>query len=130
MDILRAEREEPNGPRPLAVYVHIPFCASKCHFCDWVIDIPVRQLRQQAAERQPYIDALCRQIEHYGPTMMERGYVPQVMYWGGGTPGRLSPEEMVQIREALGHAMDLSTLQEWTIETTPNDVSVDKLRTL
>ena len=129
-EALAQVRDARAGPRPLALYVHIPFCASKCHFCDWVVDIPVRQLRQQAAEREPYIAAVRRQIEHYGPMLMQAGYVPQLLYWGGGTPGRLTPPEMRAINAALASSLDLSGLVEWTIETTPNDVTAEKLETL
>ena len=129
-EVLAAVRDARAGPRPLALYVHIPFCASKCHFCDWVVDIPVRQLRQQAAERKPYIEAIKRQIAHYGPMLMEAGYSPQLLYWGGGTPGRLMPQEMQAIHAALASSLDLSGIVEWTMETTPNDVTAEKLVTM
>lgn len=127
---LAETRDEGDGPRPLALYVHIPFCASKCHFCDWVVDIPVQQLRQPTVGRKPYIEALRRQIGHYGPLLMKSRYVPQLLYWGGGTPGRLDPEEMRAIHDELSSALDLSGLIEWTVETTPNDVTPEKLDTL
>ena len=128
--VLAGLRIEDPKLRALALYVHVPFCASKCHFCDWVVDVPVRQLRQRGKERKPYIEAVCRQISHYGPILTNAGYVPQVMYWGGGTAGRLDSEEMLAIHSALGRAFDMSTVSEWTIETTPNDVSEEKLLTM
>lgn len=113
--------------RPLGIYVGVPFCATKCHFCDWVVDIPVRQLRADAAGRTPYLAALRDQILFHGPFLTSLGYRPYVMYWGGGTPTRLEPDEMRAVRAALDEALDLSALAQWSVETTPNDLTVDKL---
>ncbi|SHF86245.1 coproporphyrinogen-III oxidase family protein [Streptoalloteichus hindustanus] len=118
-------RNHPN--KKLAVYVHIPFCSSKCHFCDWVTDIPVRRLRSGPEGRASYVDALCDQIRFYGPQLTRFGYRPKVMYWGGGTPTRLAPEEMRAIRAALDDSFDFSDLVQWTVETTPNDLDAEKL---
>ncbi|GIJ21068.1 coproporphyrinogen-III oxidase family protein [Micromonospora lutea] len=116
--------------QPLALYVHIPFCASKCHFCDWVADVPVQRLRTDAAGRWPYVTALCDQIRFYGPQLTGLGYRPTVMYWGGGTPTRLEPEEMRAVHEALDESFDLSGLRQWSMETTPNDLTAAKLETM
>jgi coproporphyrinogen III oxidase-like Fe-S oxidoreductase len=113
--------------RTLGLYVEVPFCASKCHFCDWVTDIPVSRLRGDHAARDPYVDALCRQIRYYGPLLTQLGYQPHVMYWGGGTPTRLEPDEMRAVAAALDDAFDLSGLVQWSMETTPNDLSEEKL---
>lgn len=114
----------------LAIYVHIPFCASKCHFCDWVVDIPVRRLRGNIDNRQVYVDALCQQIRYYGPLLTSMGYRPKVMYWGGGTPTRLEPVEMRRISATVADSFDLDTLEQWSMETTPNDLTAEKLETM
>jgi coproporphyrinogen III oxidase-like Fe-S oxidoreductase len=114
----------------LALYLHIPFCASKCHFCDWVAEVPVARLRSAEEGRRDYISALCAQISYYGPVLTRMGYQPQVMYWGGGTPTRLSVGEMQAIAAVLEMSFDLSPLAEWTVETTPNDLSLEKLEAL
>jgi coproporphyrinogen III oxidase-like Fe-S oxidoreductase len=114
----------------LALYVHVPFCASKCHFCDWVVDVPVSRLRGDAAARDPYVVALCEQLRFYGPLLTRMGYRPQVMYWGGGTPTRLSPGELRAVAVALRESFDLSELRQWSMETTPNDLTAEKLATM
>lgn len=117
-----------NDPvKRLAIYVHIPFCSSKCHFCDWVTDIPVGRLRSSAPGRSEYVTALTGQIRFYGPQLTRLGYRPEVMYWGGGTPTRLEPEEMRAIRAALDDSFDLSGLRQWSMETTPNDLDPVRL---
>jgi len=122
-----AEAADGHPNRPLAIYVHVPFCSSKCHFCDWVADIPVGRLRGDAVARQAYIRALVRQIGYYGPLLTSIGYRPKVMYWGGGTPARLTADEMDAIATALGDAFDLRALEQWSVETTPNDLSEAKV---
>ncbi|SCF07801.1 oxygen-independent coproporphyrinogen-3 oxidase [Micromonospora haikouensis] len=117
------------GP-PLELYVNIPFCATKCHFCDWVADVPVHRLRTDSTGRRPYLDALCEQIRFYGPVLTRLGYRPHVMYWGGGTPTRLEPDETRRIHQALDESFDLSGLVQWSMETTPNDLTDEKLATM
>ncbi len=116
--------------RKLAIYVHVPFCTSKCHFCDWVVDIPVSRLRSEQENRTDYVDALCRQIRYYGPLLTTLGYQPQVMYWGGGTPTRLTPTEMRAIATTLADSFDLRPLEQWSMETTPNNLTAEKLDTM
>ena len=125
-----AEATKTDPHKTLALYVHIPFCSAKCHFCDWVVDVPVRRLRSGAHERQAYVQALCSQIRFYGPQLSHIGYRPQVMYWGGGTPTRLDPEEMAMIGDALDESFDLETLQQWSVETTPTDLTPEKLEAM
>lgn len=128
-ELVEAVAAELGGPagQLLGLYVEIPFCASKCHFCDWVTDIPVSRLRGDHAARDPYVAALCRQIRYYGPLLTRLGYQPHVMYWGGGTPTRLDPDEMRAVRAALDDSFDLSGLVQWSMETTPNDLTEEKL---
>jgi coproporphyrinogen III oxidase-like Fe-S oxidoreductase len=121
-------RDDPD--RQLALYVHIPFCASKCHFCDWVVDVPVARLRSEREDRRPYVGAVCQQVRFYGPLLTRTGYRPRFMYWGGGTPTRLSPTEIRAIAGALHESFDLSALQQWSMETTPNDLTAEKVDTM
>jgi coproporphyrinogen III oxidase-like Fe-S oxidoreductase len=118
------------APRPLALYVHIPFCASKCHFCDWVSDVPVGRLRSSQTERSPYIAALRREIEFWGPVLTAAGYRPTVVYWGGGTPTRLEVDELGEIAAVLAQSFDLSAVTQWSVETTPNDLTPAKVSAL
>ncbi|MFY1632230.1 coproporphyrinogen-III oxidase family protein [Solwaraspora sp. WMMB335] len=122
-----AEVASARSAPPLELYVNVPFCATKCHFCDWVADVPTRRLRTDGAGRRPYLDALCDQIRFYGAVLTRLGYRPHVMYWGGGTPTRLAPDEMRRIHQALDDSFDLSELVQWSMETTPNDLTDEKL---
>lgn len=115
------------GERALALYVHIPFCSAKCHFCDWVADVPVSRLRSPESGRRDYVSALRQQISRYGPLLTQMGYRPVCMYWGGGTPARLTEGEILSVAAALDDAFDLSGLAQWSMETTPYDLTAAKL---
>jgi len=116
--------------RDLLIYVHVPFCSYKCAFCDWVADIPGGQLTSGPAVREQYVEAVCRQIREIGPQLMDLGYVPKFIYWGGGTPTRLEADGHARIIEALQTSFDLSTVQEHTMEASPETLTAEKLQVL
>jgi oxygen-independent coproporphyrinogen-3 oxidase len=116
--------------RSLLLYVHIPYCTTKCVFCDWVREIPASRLRAGGSARGQYMEALARQIRHHGPRIVESGYTPRLIYWGGGTPTRLDAEEMAVLAGALREAFDLGAVEEFTVECSPETVTPEKLRTL
>ena len=125
-----SEEVPPSGDKPLLLYIHIPFCSTKCTFCDWVTDIPVTQLRSGPSVRKQYVEALCAQIRAVGPQLLSLGYDARYMYWGGGTPSKLEAEELIQIMSALKQAFDLSHIDEHTMETSPETLTLDKLRAI
>lgn len=126
-EIVRSRHAE---PKPLQIYLHVPFCSSKCHFCDWVDDIPVDQLRSGPPVRRRYVESLRRQIEFWGPHLTALGYRPTSIYWGGGTPTRLDAEELEATQRSLSAAFDLGSLSQHTIESTPNELTQEKLERL
>jgi coproporphyrinogen III oxidase-like Fe-S oxidoreductase len=114
----------------LLVYVHVPFCATKCHFCDWVVGYDKRELLDAGDLRSRYVDALCAQIEAYAPRFAGLGYTVTNVYWGGGTPTRLSPEQLRRVRETLQRSFDLSQVGEHTAECSPETVTEAHLEEL
>lgn len=124
---LVAREIEAEENKDLLLYLHVPFCRYKCSFCDWVADIPTPQLTSGPDVRQTYVNALCRQIQYLGPKLMELGYVPRYIYWGGGTPTRLEGEQFEQIMRTLGEAVDLSNIEEHVVEVTPDSLNPPKL---
>ncbi len=113
----------------LMLYVHVPFCHSKCTFCDWVQAIPTKDLLRKPEDsvRQNYIKALVREIETRGAELRAAGQVPYVVYWGGGTASSLDNAEAEAVWGALDSAFDLSTVAEATIECSPDTVDKAKL---
>src|SRR5438046_2538552 len=60
--------------KSLLLYLHVPFCSSKCHFCDWVVGYDTADLVNTGELRTKYVDALCEQIAEYGPMLGDLGY--------------------------------------------------------
>lgn len=116
--------------KDLLIYLHVPFCNSKCVFCDWVADIPVSQLTAVSSFGNQYVQALCAQIRAYGPKLAAIGYTPKYIYWGGGTPSRLEPRHIRAVVETLHESFDLSTLIQHAMETSPDTLTLRKLETI
>src|SRR5258708_7172191 len=92
------------SPTDLEIYIHIPFCSSKCLFCDWVVEVPTSQLLGGPPKRAEYVNRLCEQISFYGPQLTQLGYRPKYVYWGGGTPTRLEAPDTARIVDTLHEA--------------------------
>lgn len=116
--------------RDLLVYVHIPFCSSKCSFCHWVSGISARQLRSGAEVRAQYVEALTEQIAEYGPQLADLGYVPRFVYWGGGTPSILSTEQIETLGDAIQANFDLRFVNEYSVEASPETLTPEKIDAL
>ncbi|GGS46012.1 MULTISPECIES: coproporphyrinogen-III oxidase family protein [Actinokineospora] len=110
----------------LMLYVHVPFCHSKCTFCDWVQAIPTKDLLRKPEDsvRRNYIRALCTEIEARGAALSGQ---PYVVYWGGGTASSLDRDEATQVMSALRSAFDFDGVAEATIECSPDTVDREKL---
>lgn len=104
---------------PFGVYVHWPFCASKCPYCDF--NSHVRENIAQSAWRE----ALCREVDHYAALMPERKVTS--IFFGGGTPSLMEPKTVEtvieRIRKSWGYA---SNHVEITLEANPTSIEADK----
>jgi len=103
--------------QPFGLYVHIPFCAARCPYCDFAT-APAR-----TALRSRYMDALETEIRREG----ERLGQPHVatLYVGGGTPSLLEPREVARLGASLREAFDLRPF-EATVEANP--ATLDRAR--
>lgn len=115
--------------RLLMLYVNIPFCRSKCVFCDYVQPIPVSDLllTAQDSARQRYIRALCEEIRASSGALTSKDRVPYVIYWGGGTASILEHDEIKAIMHALQESFNLDSVSEATIECSPDTIDPEKL---
>ena len=107
----------------LGIYIHVPFCKSKCAYCDFNSSVC------QSAERMTaYVDALVAHMESYRAAA--QNYEPNTVFIGGGTPTALPPEELFRIVKAVKHNFKLTKNAEFTIEANPATVSYDTLAKL
>ena len=106
----------------VGLYIGIPFCPTRCVYCSF----PSNQ--GKAEDIAAYLEALHREISFTAEHMKEKGWYPESVYIGGGTPTTLDPEQM---DELLGHVtkdFDLSHLREFTVEAgRPDTITAEKL---
>ncbi|MDD2648894.1 MAG: radical SAM family heme chaperone HemW [Eubacteriales bacterium] len=102
-----------------SVYVHIPFCKSRCAYCDFTSFTSIGMISD-------YTSALIREIKKASETQ-SRLRVPTV-FIGGGTPSLLLPEQLIQIFEALRSGFEIDENAEITIEANPGTLSESFLK--
>ena len=68
--------------RNVILYVHVPFCSSKCHFCSWVSPIPTTQLVKSRSHFEDYTDAVVREIESSGRSLEKADLQAKLVYLG------------------------------------------------
>ena len=105
------------------LYIHIPFCKSRCLYCDFYSTTSLDM-------RQRYVDALCRELElrgewneEGGEWKVEGGRRIETVYLGGGTPSQLSTEQLQQLFLYINKVYDISPDAEVTMEVNPDDVT-------
>jgi oxygen-independent coproporphyrinogen III oxidase len=101
----------------LGLYVHIPFCAAICNYCNFN-----RGLFDAGLKRQ-YVDALLAEIR----AAAEPGTRADTIFFGGGTPSLLEPAEIADIITACRDSFDLDPAAEVTLEANPETVTRDRL---
>ncbi len=97
--------------QPVGIYIHIPFCASKCPYCDF------HSGSASEETKNAYTDALIRSIAEY----KERNISVNTVYFGGGTPPLLGTDNLQRVLDALHNTFDISESSEITIEANPAD---------
>lgn len=100
----------------LGLYIHIPFCRSKCDYCDFY------SLAGRENRMDDYQKALLAHMKETGP--LTRGYQVDTVYFGGGTPSFYGEKRLRALLSAVGKHFDLSKDAEITVECNPD--SVDK----
>ena len=105
--------EEPG----FGVYVHIPFCLHRCHYCDFNT-YATKEASGAEEVHGPYVDALVADIERHGP-----GNGPATsVFFGGGTPTLLPAPELGRILDAVRASVGIAAGAEITVEANPETV--------
>ena len=102
------------------LYLHIPFCARRCSYCDFYSTT-------RSALRDAYADALVREA---GRRKTEIREPFQTVYFGGGTPSQLTVAQLERILNGLNRHLDLSQVTECTLEANPDDLRPEYLSAL
>ena len=111
--------------KPIALYVHIPFCVKKCDYCDF-LSAPASE-----QEKKDYVNLLCREIEKEAACYPD--YRATTVFFGGGTPTVLRPEQLEKILCKLKKHFFVDDAQrkaEITLECNPGTVTEEDLKKL
>lgn len=100
--------------REIGLYLHIPFCARKCPYCDFNTYAGLDELHGA------YVDALCREIRLWAPRVQDR--VVRTIFLGGGTPTLLAPAQLGRILDEARAALRVAPDAEVTSEANPGTV--------
>ncbi len=119
------------------IYIHIPFCKSRCSYCDFATDV---YRNDDAVER--YVSALSAEIEKFSiesqaglsesnsprRTVAASPRLFNTIYFGGGTPSLLSPKQLEKILNVIHAKFSFADEIEFTLEMNPATVTLEKLR--
>lgn len=118
--LLKASPREAVG-----LYIGIPFCPTRCVYCSF----PSNQGRTE--DIAAYLDALHREISFAARNMKQKGWYPESVYIGGGTPTTLSAEQLEGLLKQVTEEFDLSKLREFTVEAgRPDTITAEKLKVI
>jgi oxygen-independent coproporphyrinogen-3 oxidase len=102
----------PLESNPLSLYLHIPFCSTKCSYCAFNTYTQLDHLIDS------FVDALAREVEIVG-----RGQLVGTIFFGGGTPSLLTPQQYQRIFYAIHNSFSVRNAVEVSLEANPNDLN-------
>lgn len=115
----------PRAGNPLGVYMHIPFCRKRCHFCYFKV-----YTDKDSASIKGYIDATLREMELYAKRAFIGGRKPNFVYFGGGTPSYLSVDQLKHMTDGMKALLPWNEVEEVTFECEPGTLTDHKLRAI
>ena len=104
-----------------SLYVHIPFCTQRCSYCDFYFVTT-------SLDHNRFVRALCMEIVQVARNFPDTSL--STIYFGGGTPSRLSPQAIYQILAQIHTCFQTHQVQEITLEANPEDITEDGLKEL
>ena len=108
-------------PMMTSLYVHIPFCRSRCAYCDFITYAGKEDLLPS------YVDALVTEIQIASARLTEEEKIVETIYLGGGTPSLLNPGQVERILNEICKQFSVSKAAEITLEANPGTTTVQKL---
>src|SRR5436189_3588159 len=119
-------------PHPVGLYVHVPFCTAKCHYCDFNSYAGLDRLFGT------YVEAVCREIRdlpqrlpcELGPTPPVGELTARTINFGGGTPSLLEPAALERVLAAIRARFDVAPSTEISLEANPGTVAQSRLAAL
>jgi len=103
-----------------SIYIHFPFCIKKCNYCDFV------SYKFASHNTDQYIDCLIKEIKLFAEKNAVEGVRISSIYFGGGTPSLITPEQLARVFETLNSVFVLSSVREITLEANPETINKTK----
>ena len=110
-----------NTRQGFGVYVHWPFCAAKCPYCDFNSHV-----RHNPVDQQVFVEAHLRELAHMAE--LSPGRTVTSIFFGGGTPSLMQPETVARILDAIASHWTVAADAEITLEANPSSVEADRFR--
>jgi oxygen-independent coproporphyrinogen-3 oxidase len=124
-EVEAAMAREPDPDTTLGVYLHIPFCRKRCHFCYYRV-----YTDKNAATIKGYLDASLTELELYANKPFMGGRKPEFVYFGGGTPSYLSADQLRYLADGMKALLPWDEAREVTFECEPGTLTAIKLRAI
>ncbi len=121
----RALERPPAPGTPLGVYVHIPFCRKRCHFCYFRV-----YTDKNAGEVKIYLDAALKELAMYARKPFVGGRKPAFIYFGGGTPSYLSVDQLHRLTDGMKELLPWDEAGEVAFECEPGTLTEKKLQVI
>jgi oxygen-independent coproporphyrinogen-3 oxidase len=104
----------------ISLYIHVPFCAKKCNYCDFY------SVEYNEETVGNFVAALCREWELVSSSLGLKNVEIKTIFFGGGTPSILSVKTWEALRKSLVRHLKLTPEIEWTIECNPDSFTKEK----
>jgi len=124
-DAFQALERAPTPGTNLGLYLHIPFCRRRCHFCYFRV-----YTDKNSKEIQGYLDAALQELELYCQKPFLGGRKPKFVYFGGGTPSYLSVRQFGYLTEGMKRLLPWDEAEEITFEAEPGTLNEPKLQAI
>jgi oxygen-independent coproporphyrinogen-3 oxidase len=121
-DAYAAIHRRPRPDVPLGVYVHIPFCRKRCHFCYFKV-----YTDKDSGEIERYLATVVRELELYAGQRFVGQRKPKFIYFGGGTPSYISTKQLSHLVEGMKRLLPWDEAEEITFECEPGTITEGKL---
>jgi len=120
-----ALQRPPQPGTPLGVYVHIPFCRKRCHFCYFKV-----YTDKDSSDIRSYLDAVLKEMALHARQPFVGGRKPAFVYFGGGTPSYLSESQLKHLFGGMKQLLPWDEVEEVAFECEPGTLTDHKLATL
>ncbi|HQR27329.1 MAG TPA: radical SAM family heme chaperone HemW [Nocardioides sp.] len=115
------------GTRPFGVYVHVPFCAVRCGYCDFNTYTAAELGSAPGTARGRYVEAVLAEVRLAGRVLGDRVPPASTVFFGGGTPTLLDPDDLGRVLAAVSEELGLAPGAEVTTEANPDSVTPEAL---